>query len=517
MALPAERATIPTIVPRPAASDAPGLRAVPATPARAYAVDALRGLAFLCVVLGGAKPYGVLPAWMYHAQEPPPTHMMDPSVAGLTFPDLVFPAFLFTMGVAIPLALTRRIERGGSFFGILRRGVVTRFLLLMFLALFRQHFDSGAFDHRSPMIHQPQQYAWGLGLLGFVTLFAIFTRFPSTWSKGLQRGIHAAGWLMAIAMFAFTSFPDGTHIRPHQLDDILVINAYCVALATLIWLATRRNLLGRLGIVAFLVVIRLNDGQDGWLNNIYAFQPFEGAYDFAFLQYLCVTIPGTIIGDLFVVWSRAPQFDGARTSLFIPADEPLITREWSSPRVLTVAVLLVLSIPLLLIGIQSRFVFLTTVSFVGLCTVAVQLTRHPGSATETLISQLVRFGSFWLLLGLFLDPVQGGTHKEPPTFAWLFQGCGLAIFILTLFVIVLNVYHHRKSLQLLIDNGQNPMMGYVGYGMLMLPLLGLSGIKNLIESSEPSPWTAFAWSMVVTMMVAFIVQFFTRRKLFWRS
>src|SRR6185503_16715374 len=107
--------------PVPVAVAEPAPRAV-----RAYAVDALRGLAFLGVVLGEAKPYEVLPAWIYHAQEPPPTHEMNTDIAGLTFPDLVFPFFLFTMGVAIPLALTRRIEKGAGLGEILRRGVVTR-------------------------------------------------------------------------------------------------------------------------------------------------------------------------------------------------------------------------------------------------------------------------------------------------------------------------------------------------------------------------------------------------------
>ena len=75
----------------------------------------------------------------------------------------------------------------------------------------------------------------------------------------------------------------------------------------------------------------------------------------------------------------------------------------------------------------------------------------------------------------------------------------------------------RRWLQLLVDNGQNPMMGYVGYGMVMLPLLGLTGIKEAIESTTPAPWVAFGWGLIVTLLVAYFVRFFSRRKLFWRS
>ncbi len=35
---------------------------------RLGALDALRGLAILLMVLSGMGPYGILPAWMYHAQ-----------------------------------------------------------------------------------------------------------------------------------------------------------------------------------------------------------------------------------------------------------------------------------------------------------------------------------------------------------------------------------------------------------------------------------------------------------------
>lgn len=61
------------------------------------------------------------------------------------------------------------------------------------------------------------------------------------------------------------------------------------------------------------------------------------------------------------------------------------------------------------------------------------------------------------------------------------------------------------------------MIAYVANGMLIMPLLGLTTIKGLVESQEPGPWLAFGWSIVILMLVAFTVRFFARRKLFWRS
>lgn len=39
---------------------------------RASSLDALRGYAILTMVLSATVVYGILPAWMYHMQEPPP-------------------------------------------------------------------------------------------------------------------------------------------------------------------------------------------------------------------------------------------------------------------------------------------------------------------------------------------------------------------------------------------------------------------------------------------------------------
>ena len=62
---------------------------------RAYAVDILRGLAIVGMVLSGYIAWNPdLPAWLFHAQLPPPSFVFDASVAGITWVDLVSPFFL---------------------------------------------------------------------------------------------------------------------------------------------------------------------------------------------------------------------------------------------------------------------------------------------------------------------------------------------------------------------------------------------------------------------------------------
>ena len=72
---------------------------------RIQSIDILRGLTILVMMfvndLAGVK--GV-PPWMEHIR---------PSDSdGMTFVDVVFPAFLFIVGISIPFAIGRRLERG---------------------------------------------------------------------------------------------------------------------------------------------------------------------------------------------------------------------------------------------------------------------------------------------------------------------------------------------------------------------------------------------------------------------
>ena len=64
--------------------------------ARIASVNALRGLTILLMIfVNDLGPAG--PSWMHHIQ--------PPNADGMTLADVVFPAFLFIVGVSIPLAL----------------------------------------------------------------------------------------------------------------------------------------------------------------------------------------------------------------------------------------------------------------------------------------------------------------------------------------------------------------------------------------------------------------------------
>jgi predicted acyltransferase len=93
---------------------------------RVISIDIFRGLTILVMVfvndLAGVKG---LPWWNYH---------IPPGEQGLTYVDVVFPAFLFIVGMAIPLAIEKRKSKGDSLLKLVYH-IIIRSLSLVILGL----------------------------------------------------------------------------------------------------------------------------------------------------------------------------------------------------------------------------------------------------------------------------------------------------------------------------------------------------------------------------------------------
>jgi heparan-alpha-glucosaminide N-acetyltransferase len=99
----------------------------PTRPTRVVSLDALRGFTvFFMLFVNDVASVRDVPWWLYH---------MPRGVNGLTPVDVVFPAFLFMVGAAIPLAMDRRRAEGVSVLVLLRH-VVLRSAALVVMGLF---------------------------------------------------------------------------------------------------------------------------------------------------------------------------------------------------------------------------------------------------------------------------------------------------------------------------------------------------------------------------------------------
>jgi len=470
--------------------------------ARAQGLDALRGLAILAMLLSGQLPFGEnsLPAYMYHAQVPPPDHVFNGNLPGITWVDLVFPVFLFSMGAAIPLALTRRIERRESALKILGF-ILGRGLLLAFFSLYVQAIRPGTIsDH-------PSEETQLIGLLGFALLFPIFTRLPDIWPRFARWGIRLAGWTGAIALLALLRYPDGQGFSLYRSDIIIVVLANMAVFGSLVWWATRNNLLMRLGVLGVLLSIRLSNmptATEGWVHHLWTWSPAKWIYQLYYCQYLFIVIPGTVVGDMLLQWMKR--------------DPTMQRRAWSFARLLSIVGLMLLFVGVELVGLYGRWLWSTTLVTFALCGCGAWLTRNPGDDTEKLLRRLFQWAIYWLALGMFFEPYEGGIKKDHATMSYYFVTTGLAICMLIAFTIVLDIWQKRRWAALLTDNGQNPMIAYAGINNLILPILALTSIEEqLSRMTATSPWAGFGKGLFITLLVAIAVSFCTRRKIFWRS
>lgn len=104
---------------------------------RILSIDAFRGITILVMVfvneLAGARE---IPAWMKH---------MPADADAMSFVDVVFPAFLFIVGMAIPFAINNRLTKGDSTLQ-LQKHILFRTLGLLVLGVFMVNAEGGNYD-----------------------------------------------------------------------------------------------------------------------------------------------------------------------------------------------------------------------------------------------------------------------------------------------------------------------------------------------------------------------------------
>ena len=217
-------------------------KALPAPP-RVVSIDIFRGLNVLLMILVNnlAEVRG-LPWWTYHRGD----------VDGMTYVDMVFPGFLFLMGMAIPLSLQSRIARGHTNLQLCAH-IVGRSISLLALGLFIANAPnvSARYTHIS-------QTWWTA--LGFVAIALAWVRFPrEARHKALARAIRYSGLALLAALFLIFRrvTPDG---HPATLDfsyvEILGLLAWAYLLCSALYLlfAKRFALLA----ASFGVMVALN-------------------------------------------------------------------------------------------------------------------------------------------------------------------------------------------------------------------------------------------------------------------
>lgn len=463
---------------------------------RSYALDALRGYAILTMVLSGLLPAG-LPAWMHHAQVPPPDFKFNSNLPGITWVDLVFPFFLFSMGVAFPMALSSRVDKRVPLWRI-SLGIVTRSLLLVAFAIYVEDTQPWVLGY-SEVVNNL------LAILAFVFVFAALVRLPDSWAAWKLWGIKLLGFAGAAAFICLAKRADHAAFDWNRNDIIILILANVCLFGSFVWLCCRKSLLARLGVMGVLMAFRLAAPAAGWVNWLYGqagHVPFLGI---GMAQYLFIVIPATIVGDMVLTWMKSPE-------------EKIADRKpWTTARLVSITGLMLAFFIVMLVGLYSRLLWQTTLAGFAMCGIGWWLLSNPSNSTEKLLNGIYNWGAYCLILGLAFEPYEGGIKKDSATMSYYFVTAGLAIFMLIAFTIIIDMFKKRRWLQLLIDNGQNPMIAYIGRFTLVLPLLFLTRLNPLMDRLFVGPWVGFVHSVITTLIIALVVSVFTKKRIFWRT
>lgn len=263
---------------------------------RAHALDALRGYAIITMVLSAMEAFSVLPRWMYHAQVPPPDHVFDPTIYGITWVDIIFPFFLFSMGAAIPLSLGRQHAKGESITKLTWK-TVQRWVKLTFFAIFIIH----AFPFMLGYEQEWMRYA--MPIFFFILLCLMFMPNPFGLSPYKARAITWSAYLVAVGFMLLQPYAGGSPFRLADSDCIMLILANVSLTGSIIYLLTIGHPLRRLALLPFLIALFMAaHTANSWPAQLIHTSWLPWLYLPAYQEYLLIIIPGTVAGEWIAQW-----------------------------------------------------------------------------------------------------------------------------------------------------------------------------------------------------------------------
>lgn len=494
---------------------------------RLDALDAFRGFAILTMIMSSWITFSGLPGWMFHAQ------IYDPQKAGLTWVDLVFPFFIFSMGVAIPLSLWRKIEKGSSTAEIIRKAC-HRFIFLLAFSIYNAHFQPGYIAAPDLFLQTPQgTLQWLFGLSGFVLMFGIWGVFPgrSSLSSKTMILIRLACIVIAGILISLVSYTgENTGFTLFRNNIILHILATLAFTGTLFWYFTRHHYWARWSVVLGLFIWRMFAVTDtipflkealsstrvpflaGWIESLSNNWPEKLRFlaDFSWLthpehlQYLQILLPATIAGDILYRWMNGSS--------------SLLNWKWSKRKTLSLALLLLSFIPLQLTLLYGRYLvsaWVLTPLFIILTWTFIAKAEHPALK---MIQKFFLLGSILLILGLIFEPLEGGIRKEPVTVSYFYLTAGLSFITLSAFILLVDILRIPFGFKLLIDNGKNPMIAYCGDTNFFTPIIQLAGLGELIFLQWfTTGWIGSLRVILVIGSISLMVRFFTRKNIYLKS
>lgn len=471
---------------------------------RYLSLDILRGLTIFGMVFSAIIPYGVLPAWMYHIQTPPPNHAFDPTLSGVSWVDLVFPIFIFCMGMAIPFAGRARIEaaKGANVTKAYLGSTLVRFLMLW---LFSYLYVLLNFSTAGGWIAQLATVA------GFAALFLVYYVFPKNpqgrfqiWANTNKRIIRIAGVISVALLIAAGNLFLGEEVSIYRSGIIIFLLAFLYLFGSLIWYFTRDNLRARIVIFFLIVLFAAVTMSYDLQPKMYAIKEIRWFFNMEYIYFLLILLPATWVGDL--VRARVFSAEG-----YSPVKDAPVSKA-VKVFVLIYIFAILLWLMFALYGKWTLYTFLfSSGSFALLWFVMRNL--MPVYKKETLLALVL------MILGGATIFAEGSISKSPFTISYSFITAAISIYLLIITDFISAFNPRSMFVRIFAGAGSNPLMSYIAFGSLVMPLFKLTGLILVYQAAYPAgwPWIGVARAAVAVLLTMSIVAYLSERKIFWRA
>ena len=213
---------------------------------RVLSIDVFRAITMILMIwVNDFSTLIDIPKWLKHA------------ITGedyLGFSDVIFPWFLFAMGIAIPFSFENRIEKNENTFTILTH-IILRTIALIVMGLF--HMNMEMYNHETSYLSKPIYV-----IISTIAFFMIWNMYPIKIGKRLEIGFKSfrfLGVIILVIMFFLFSGKDyeGNEIRfAIHWWGILGLIGWVYLIAASVFLLIRNSILG--AVIAFLFSVGLN-------------------------------------------------------------------------------------------------------------------------------------------------------------------------------------------------------------------------------------------------------------------
>ena len=230
-----------------------------AKPLRVYSIDVFRAITMMLMIfVNDLWTLEGIPAWLGH---------VDAKEDGMGLADVVFPAFLVIVGLSIPFALSKRIEKGERLLGTLQH-VFFRTLALLTMGVFHVNLE----QYNKTYALLPKQIWQILITLAF---FMIWLDYGKTKDNKKWNGFQIGG--VALLGILALLYKGGSAEVPTWMGfywwGILGLIGWAYLIASLVYLVFRESMPAYIGFFLFFMLFNCAS-QLGWLGFLEGIKPY---------------------------------------------------------------------------------------------------------------------------------------------------------------------------------------------------------------------------------------------------